>query len=122
VINPVTVTPPTTPPPPKPPKKKHPRRVVLRTHKARSVVRSSGLWPSVLPVYGWVKRGRHVAGRSVTIEIRTGGRWEQLARGWVRRSRRFYLAVPVEPGTSGDVMLRARVAGVGNTNPVAAHV
>jgi hypothetical protein len=122
VVNPVTVTTPTPPSNPTPPQKKRPRRVVLRTHKARSLVHASGVWPSVLPVYGWVKRGRHMAGRSVTIEIRRDGRWEQLARGWLRRSRRFYLAVPVEPGTSGDVMLRARVAGVGDSGPVAAHL
>ena len=130
---PVTTPPATAPTPPAPtatpsrpthrPSKRRPRRVVLRTRRsARAVIRSSGVWPSVVPVYGWVKRARHVGGRSVVIEIRQGGRWERLSRGWLRRSGRFYLAVAVDAGGAEKVMLRAHVTGVGNSNPVAAHV
>jgi hypothetical protein len=137
---PVTTTPPATTPPvatppvttppvttvtttPPPTKKKRPRRVVLRTRRsARAVVRSSGVWPSVVPVYGWVKRARRLGGRSVIIEIRQNGRWQSLARGWLRRNGRFYLAVALDAGDSHEVMLRAHVAGVGNSNAVAARL
>lgn len=118
-----TTSPGRTPPPRPSSRRKRPRRVILRTRRsARAVASSSGLWPSVVPVYGWVKRARRVGGRSVVIEIRRDGRWEQLSRGWLRRSGRFYLAVAVDASASHDVMLRAHVSGVGNSNPVAAHV
>jgi hypothetical protein len=134
---PVTTTPPpTTPPatPPTPPtstpsrpthrpSKRRPRRVVLRTRRSpRGALRSSGVWPSVVPVYGWVKRGRHVGGRSVVIQIRRNGRWESLSRGWLRRSGRFYLAVALDADGADKIMLRAHVPGVGNSYPVAAHL
>jgi hypothetical protein len=80
------------------------------------------VWPSVVPVYGWVKRGRHVGGRSVVIQTRRNGRWESLSRGWLRRSGRFYLAVALDADGADKVMLRAHVPGVGNSYPVAAHL
>jgi hypothetical protein len=103
--------------------KKRRGRVVLRTRRSTSpVIRSSGLWPQVLPVYGWVKNGRKLGRRAVIIEIRRHGRWEWLSRGWLRRSGRFYVAVSVDVGASHKVMLRAHVVGVGNSKPLAARV
>jgi len=102
--------------------KKRARRVVLRTKRRGGSVHSSGQWPRVVPVYGWVKRGRHIGRRSVIIEVRRGGHWEWLSRSWLRRSGRFYLGVSVDVGTSHKIMLRAHVVGVGNSKPVAARV
>ena len=119
VTLPVTLTP--EPGRTSPPQKQRPRRVVLRMRRsARGMIRSSGVWPTVVPVYGWVKRAHRVGGRSVTIEIRKDGRWQGLARGWLRRNGRFYLAVAVDAGDAQQVMLRAHVVGVGNSNAVAA--
>jgi hypothetical protein len=106
-----------------PAKKRRAHRVVLRTRRsARGAIRSTGVWPTVVPVYGWVKRAHRVGGRSVIIEIRKDGRWERLSRGWLRRNGRFYLAVAVDAGDAQEVMLRAHVAGVGNSNAVAARL
>jgi polysaccharide lyase-like protein len=49
-------------PPSRPAPKKHRGRVVLRTRRPTGpVIRTSGLWPQVLPVYGWVKGKRNTA-------------------------------------------------------------
>jgi hypothetical protein len=125
-----TPTPTTTPTadPPRPsstPRKRHARRVVLRArhHRSRSVARSSGLWPSIVPVYGWVKTSGHRVGRrAVVIQVRTHGRWVSLSRGWLRSNGRFYLAPSVDPSLSHRVKLRAHVAGLGYSKVVVAHV
>jgi hypothetical protein len=108
-------------PPPKPaPATTTPRkrghRVILRTrHQGkRSGARSSGRWPRVLPVYGWVKaKGAKLAGRTVVIEVRRHGRWVWLSRGWLRANGHFYLSASVDSGMPRRVTLRAHVAGLG---------
>src|SRR4051812_4525574 len=125
---PTTTSPPpaTTPPtPPAKPHRKHRGRVILRTrHKrARRGARSSGHWPRVLPVYGWVKAGgRKVAGRSVVIEVRRHGRWVWLSRGWLRADGRFYLAPSVDSGMPRRVTLRAHVKGLGYSKALRVRV
>jgi hypothetical protein len=98
--------------------------VILRTrhHRTRSA-HSSGSWPRVLPVYGWVKApGRKLGGRSVVIEIRRGGHWVWLSRGWLRANGRFYLAPSVDSGKPRRVTLRAHVPGLGNSKPLKTRV
>jgi hypothetical protein len=106
------------------PRKRRARRVVLRTrkHRSRTAARASGLWPTVLPVYGWVKRGGHVGRRTVVIQIREHGRWVSLSRGWLRSNGRFYLAPSIDPSLRRVVKLRAHVAGLGYSKPVRARV
>ncbi|MEA2423556.1 MAG: hypothetical protein QOF55_2655 [Thermoleophilaceae bacterium] len=130
VVNPnrpdTTVTPPAdpTPTPPAATKKRRSHRVVLRSrHRARTVARSSGHWPHVLSVYGWVKAtGGSVAHRSVVIEIRRHGRWQWLTRGWLRSNGRFYLAPSVDASMPHKVKLRAYVPGVGYSKTLTEHV
>jgi hypothetical protein len=127
-----TPTPPSsstpTPEPPKPtstPRKRRSHRVVLRArHRhSRTLARSSGLWPRVVPVYGWVKTGAGSVGRrTVVIQIRHRGRWLSLSRGWLRSNGRFYLAPSIDPSLSHRVKLRAHVAGLGYSKVVVAHV
>src|SRR3954470_383178 len=124
---PTTTTPPptSTPTPPAKPHRKHRGRVILRSrHKrARRGARSSSNWPSVLPVYGWVKAtGRKLAGRTVVIQIRRHGRWVWLSRGWLRADGRFYLAPSVDGGKPHRVTLRAHVRGIGYSKPLRARV
>jgi hypothetical protein len=120
VVEPPPVVQPPVVQPPVPPKQH--ARVVLRMRRSpRATVRSSGVWPTVLPVYGWVKGGR-LGGRPVIIQIRRDGHWAPLTRGWLRRSGRFYLAVSLDAGGPRRVMLRAHVEGVGNSKPLAARV
>jgi hypothetical protein len=99
--------------------------VILRTrHKrARHGARSSGRWPRVLPVYGWVKaEGRKLAGRSVVIEVRRHGRWVWLSRGWLRADGRFYLAPSIDAGMPSRVTLRAHVKGLGYSKSLRVRV
>jgi hypothetical protein len=103
----------------KPRKRGH--RVILRTRHARktSAARSSGRWPRVLPVYGWVKaKGTRLAGRTVVIEVRRHGRWVWLSRGWLRANGHFYLAASVDSGMPRRVTLRAHVRGLGYSKPL----
>jgi hypothetical protein len=103
----------------KPRKRGH--RVILRTRHTRktSAARSSGRWPRVLPVYGWVKaKGKRLAGRTVVIEVRRHGRWVWLSRGWLRANGHFYLAASVDSGRSRRVTLRAHVRGLGYSKPL----
>jgi hypothetical protein len=103
--------------------KKRARRVVLRSkHRRRTAVRSSGRWPRVLPVYGWVKTNGNVGRRAVIIEMRVNGRWEWLSRGWLRTNGRFYLAPSVDSGMPRRVTLRAYVEGVGYSKSLSARV
>jgi hypothetical protein len=123
-------TPTTTPPKPDPvttptttPRKRG-HRVILRTRhpRKRSGARSSGRWPRVLPVYGWVKAaGAKLAGRTVVIEVRRHGRWVWLSRGWLRSDGRFYLAPSVDSGLPRVVTLRAHVLGLGYSKPLKAR-
>jgi hypothetical protein len=109
-------------PPPTTTTKKHPHRVVLRSkRRSRTSVRSSGRWPSIVPVYGWVKKGR-VGRRSVIIEIRQHGHWSWLSRGALRSNGRFYLTPSIDPSVHGRVVLRAYVQGVGYSKALAARV
>jgi hypothetical protein len=122
---PTTSTPPPASTPPAKPHRKHRSRVILRTrHKAAGRgARSSGRWPRVLPVYGWVKaQGRKLAGRSVVIEIRRHGRWVWLTRGWLRADGRFYLAPSVDSGMPRRVVLRAHVPGLGYSKSLKTRV
>jgi polysaccharide lyase-like protein len=126
--NPTTGTTPTgtgdTPKPPATTKKRRSHRVVLRTRhrRAHPLARSSGHWPHVLPVYGWVKSNGHVGRRSVVIEIRRHGRWLWLSRGWLRSNGRFYLTVTIDSGMPHKVELRAYVPGVGYSKTITARV
>jgi hypothetical protein len=104
------------------PRRHRARRVVLRSHHRVIGLARAGGWPRVLPVYGWVKRGRHIGRRSVIIEIRRNGRWEWLSRGWLRSNGRFYLAPSLDVGGSRKVVLRAHVRGVGYSNPLRARI
>jgi polysaccharide lyase-like protein len=97
------------------------RRVVLRSRRHVGLARAAG-WPRILPVYGWVKRSRHIGRRSVVIEIRRNGRWVWLTRGWLRSNGRFYLAPSLDVGGSRKVVLRAHVRGVGYSNPLRARI
>jgi hypothetical protein len=125
---PTTSTPPPAPTPPAPhakPHRKHRSRVILRTRQKRAHrgARSSGNWPRVLPVYGWVKAaGRKLAGRSVTIEMRRHGRWVWLSRGWLRADGHFYLAPSIDSGTRRRVTLRAHVKGLGYSKALRVRV
>lgn len=123
---PTTSTPVADPPRPSSTTRKgHARRVVLRARhrRSRSVARSSGLWPRIVPVYGWVRtHGRNVGRRSVVVQIRVHGRWLSLSRGWLRSNGHFYLAPSIDPSLSHRVKLRAHVAGLGYSRPVVAHV
>jgi hypothetical protein len=115
----------TKPDPARTPARKRGHRVILRTrHKsAGHGARSSGRWPRVLPVYGWVKaNGRKLAGRSVVIEIRYHHRWMWLSRGWLRADGRFYLAPSVDSGMPRRVTLRAHVSGLGYSKALKARV
>jgi Polysaccharide lyase len=96
-------------------------RVWLKTSGS---LRSAGLaWPHVLRVYGGVRPGRRGARRTVLIQVRHDGRWEWLARSWVHRNGRFYIAANVDPAITGPrVKLRAVVRGVGHSRPLVAHV
>jgi hypothetical protein len=97
------------------------RRVVLRSKHRRPTVHSSGRWPHIVPVYGWVKKG-HVGRRSVIIEIRENGRWQWLSRGALRPNGRFYLTPSIDPSVHGRVVLRAHVQGVGYSKSLSARV
>jgi hypothetical protein len=120
--NPTTTT--ANPPAPRPASRKRTRRVVLRARhrRSRSAARSSGLWPQVVPVYGWVKTNGNVGRRAVVIQIRQHGRWVSLSRGWLRSNGHFYLAPSIEPNLSHRVKLRAHVAGLGYSKTVVARV
>jgi hypothetical protein len=123
--NPSTGSSPTTSAPATPTTstKKRARRVVLRSkHRRRATVRSSGHWPRILPVYGWVKANGDVGRRAVIIEIRVHGRWEKVSRGWLRKDGRFYLAPSVDPDLPHRVTLRAYVEGIGYSKALKARV
>jgi Polysaccharide lyase len=125
---PTSTTPPPTSTPPTPPAKphrKHRGRVILRTRtkRARHGARSSGRWPRVLPVYGWVKApGRKFAGRSVVIQVRRHGHWVWLSRGWLRADGRFYLAASLDSDMPRRVTLRAHVKGLGYSKALRVRV
>jgi hypothetical protein len=123
VTPPQPVTPAPTPAPPvQPAPARRIHRVVLRSkHRRHTTVRSSGRWPQIVPVYGWVKNGR-VGRRSVIIEIREHGRWQWLSRGALRSNGRFYLTPSIDPSVHGRVVLRAHVQGVGYSKPLSARV
>jgi hypothetical protein len=97
-------------------------RVWLRRNG--SPVRAAGSnWPHVVRVYGGVRPGRSGARRSVMIQVRYHGRWEWLARSWVHRNGRFYIAANIDPSMTGrSVKLRAVVAGIGHSKPLSARV
>jgi hypothetical protein len=102
--------------------RKHRVRVWMRTRGATSV-RSAGRWPRVVRVYGGVRPGRTGARRSVMIQVRRHHRWEWLARSWVHRDGRFYIAANIDPSMTGRrVKLRAVVAGLGHSKPRTARV
>jgi hypothetical protein len=95
----------------------------MRHKRAHRGARSSGNWPRVLPVYGWVKaQGRKLAGRSVVIEVRRHGRWVWLSRGWLRPDGRFYLAPSLDSGMPRRVTLRAHVKGLGYSKALRVRV
>jgi hypothetical protein len=97
-------------------------KVVLRPRRtSRSTLRAAG-WPHVIPVYGWVKGGKRLGGRTVTIEIRRNGRWQWLTRGWLRSNGRYYLAPAVDVGAGRKVVLRAHVSRVGYSRAISARV
>jgi hypothetical protein len=96
-------------------------RVWLKT--SGSVRTAGAMWPHVVRVYGGVRPGRAGARRSVMIQLRHRGRWEWLARSWVHRNGRFYIAANVDPAVTGRrVKLRAVVRGIGHSRPLVAHV
>ena len=98
-------------------------RVWLRTSGSSAIRAARSRWPRVVRVYGGVRPGRRGARRSVTIQVRYKGRWESLARGWVHRNGRFYIAANIDPSLTGRrVKLRAVVAGVGHSKPLSARV
>jgi predicted TIM-barrel fold metal-dependent hydrolase len=78
----------------------------------------------VVRIYGGVRRGRTgAARRSVAIQMRYHGRWEWLARTWVHRNGRFYIAANIDPSLNGKrVKLRAVVAGIGHSKPLIAQI
>jgi hypothetical protein len=101
--------------------KRH-NRVWLRTSGAPLHTAGSH-WPRVVRVYGGVRPGRSAARRSVMIQMRYRGRWEWLARSWVHRNGRFYIAANIDPALTGkSVRLRAVVAGVGHSKPLTARI
>jgi hypothetical protein len=74
-------------------------------------------------VYGGVRPGHAGARRSVTIQVRYHGRWAGLARSWVHRNGRFYIATSIDPALTGRrVRLRAVVSGIGHSKPLTARV
>jgi hypothetical protein len=90
-----------------------------------SPVRSAGArWPRVVRIYGGVRRpGRGAARRSVAVQVRYHGRWEWLARSWVHRNGRFYIAANIDPAVTGKrVKLRAVVSGIGHSRPLIARI
>jgi hypothetical protein len=105
-----------------PAKAKHRTRVWMRTR--RGSVRAAGaFWPRVVRVYGGVRPGRRGARRSVMIQVRRHHRWEWLARSWVHRNGRFYIAANIDPSVTGRrVKLRAVVAGLGHSKALTARV
>jgi hypothetical protein len=106
---------------PAPSAKRH-RPVWMRTSGA-PVHTAGSHWPRVVRVYGGVRAGRKAARRSVMIEMRYHGRWEWLARSWVHRNGRFYIAANIDPALTGKrVRLRAVVAGVGHSKPLTARI
>ncbi|MEA2427086.1 MAG: hypothetical protein QOF37_714 [Thermoleophilaceae bacterium] len=98
-------------------------RVWMRTSGA-PLHTAGSLWPRVVRVYGGVRRpGRGAARRSVAVQVRYHGRWEWLARSWVHRSGRFYIATNIDPAVTGRrVKLRAVVSGIGHSKPLIARV
>src|SRR3954469_19362095 len=102
--------------------KRHRARVWMRTRGAS--IRAAGIrWPSVVRVYGGVRPGRRGARRSVMVQVRRHHRWEWLARSWVHRNGRFYIAANVDPAMTGRrVKLRAVVAGLGHSQPRTARI
>ena len=105
-----------------PAKAKRHARVWRRTRG--SAVRAAGVhWARVVRVYGGVRPGRRGARRSVRIQVRRHHRWQWLARSWVHRNGRFYIAANVDPAITGHrVKLRAVVAGLGHSRPLTARV
>ena len=102
------------------PKAKRRHRVWLKTSGS---VRAAATWPHVVRVYGGVRPGRAGARRTVLIQVRHAGRWEWLARSWVHRNGRFYIAANIDPAVTGRrVKLRAVVRGVGHSRPLIARV
>ncbi|MEA2411511.1 MAG: hypothetical protein QOC77_2072 [Thermoleophilaceae bacterium] len=109
-------------PTPATPSAKRHNRVWLRTSGAPLHTAGSH-WPRVVRVYGGVRPGRSAARRSVMIQMRYRGRWEWLARSWVHRNGRFYIAANIDPALTGkSVRLRAVVAGVGHSKPLTARI
>jgi hypothetical protein len=104
---------------PSTPKRK--ARVWLRK---RGSVRAAGAhWPRLVRVYGGVRPGSRGARRSVMIQVRHNHRWEWLARSWVHRSGRFYIAANIDPAMTGRrVKLRAVVAGLGHSKTLTARI
>jgi hypothetical protein len=77
----------------------------------------------VVRVYGGVRPGHAGARRSVTIQVRYHGRWAALARSWVHRNGRFYIATSIDPALTGRrVRLRAVVSGIGHSKPLTARI
>src|SRR3954451_7736031 len=105
-----------------PVKAKHRPRVWMRTRGGS--VRAAGFhWPRVVRVYGGVRPGRRRARRSGMIQVRRHHHWAWLARSWVHRNGRFYIAANVDPSMTGRrVRLRAVVAGLGHSRPLTARV
>jgi hypothetical protein len=105
-----------------PTKAKKKARVWLK--RRGGAVRAAGAnWPRVVRVYGGVRPGRRGARRSVMIQVRHNNRWEWLARSWVHRNGRFYIAANIDPGMTGRrVKLRAVVAGLGHSKPLTARI
>jgi hypothetical protein len=100
-----------------------PRSKVWLRRNGAAVHASGSNWPRIVRVYGGVRPGRSGARRSVMIQVRMNGRWEWLARSWVHRNGRFYVAANIDPSVTGRrVTLRAVVAGVGHSKPLAARV
>jgi hypothetical protein len=57
------------------------------------------------------------------IQVRYHGRWEWLARSWVHRNGRFYIAANIDPALTGKrVKLRAVVSGIGHSKPLTARI
>ena len=101
--------------------KRH-RRVWMRTRGA-PLHTAGARWPRVVRIYGGVRPGRAGARRSVAIQVRYHGRWEWLARSWVHRNGRFYIAANIDPALNGKrVKLRAVVSGIGHSKPLTTRV
>jgi hypothetical protein len=57
------------------------------------------------------------------VQVRRHHRWEWLARSWVHRNGRFYIAANIDPAMIGRrVKLRAVVAGLGHSKPLTARI